>query len=215
MLHIQKFVVNMIQENCYVVNDETREAVIVDDGAYYPEEKLAIENYIKENGLKPVLLIDTHAHFDHIMGNKALFDRFGLKARFSRADAELYDGLEKQTQLIMGMPLEGLERAPAGSFIKEGDRLTFGSHAFTVIATPGHTQGGLCFYCKEENLLFSGDSLFRGSIGRTDLPGGDGKSLISALKNKILTLPDETKVLTGHGPATDIGTEKMINPYLN
>lgn len=215
MLHIQKFVVNMIQENCYVVNDETREAVIVDDGAYYPEEKLAIEKYINENGLKPVLLIDTHAHFDHIMGNKALFDRFGLKARFSSADAELYDAVDTQIEQIMGMHLENVEVGPSGDFIREGDVLTFGSHALSVISTPGHTRGGLCFYCKEENVLFSGDSLFRGSIGRTDLPGGDGKALISALNNKILTLPDETQVLTGHGPATDVRTEKTINPYLN
>lgn len=215
MLHIQKFVVNMIQENCYVVNDETLEAVIVDDGAYYHEEKLAIENYINENGLHPVLLLDTHAHFDHIMGNKALYDRYGLKARFSRADAALYDGLKDQARLIMGFALEGLENAPAGPFVSEGDVLTFGSHRFSVIATPGHTPGGLCFYCKEENVLFSGDSLFHGSIGRTDLPGGDTEALVNSLKTKILTLPEPTRVLTGHGPATDVLTEKKINPYLN
>lgn len=215
MLHIQKFVVNMIQENCYVVNDETLEAVIVDDGAYYHEEKLAIENYINENGLHPVLLLDTHAHFDHIMGNKALYDRYGLKARFSRADAALYDGLKDQARLIMGFALEGLESAPAGPFVSEGDVLTFGSHRFSVIATPGHTPGGLCFYCKEENVLFSGDSLFHGSIGRTDLPGGDTEALVNSLKTKILTLPEPTRVLTGHGPATDVLTEKKINPYLN
>lgn len=215
MIHIERFMVNMIQENCYIVNDETKEAVIIDDGAYYPEENKAIENYIRKNDLKPVLLLNTHAHFDHILGNHAIYETFGLKARFSSKDSYLYDSISEQMNSIMGCNLSKAQDAPAGDFIKEGDILTFGNNRkIEVISTPGHTPGGLCFYMEEEKLLFSGDSLFQGSIGRTDFPGGSEKDLIQSLKEKIITLPDDVQVLTGHGPATTIDAEKYQNIYL-
>lgn len=213
MLNIQKFVVNMVQENCYILSDETREAAIIDDGAYYHEEQEAIELYMESNQLKPVVLLDTHAHFDHILGNKALFDRYGLKARFSKADAGIYEAPSLQIQSFLRSKLDDVESAPAGNFIGDGDLIKFGNHTIEVISTPGHTPGGLCFYLKDEKVLFSGDSLFQGSIGRTDFPGGNGVMLVEMLKEKVLTLPDDVKVFPGHGPATDIKTERTSNIY--
>ncbi|MFA6820001.1 MAG: MBL fold metallo-hydrolase [Bacteroidaceae bacterium] len=212
MLHIQKFVVNMIQENCYILNDETNEAVIIDDGAYYPEEKKAIEQYILNNNLKPVHLLDTHAHFDHIMGNEDLFQKFDLKAEFHENDAYLYDTISLQIQSLLSNKLN-VHKVPAGPFIKSNDLISFGNIQLRVIETPGHTPGGVCFYCESEKVLFSGDSLFKQSIGRTDLPGGDGVKLLESLKRNILTLPDETKVFPGHGPSTTIKDEKERNIY--
>jgi len=202
----------MIQENCYVLNDETNEAVIIDDGAYYPEEKKAIEQYIQDHKLKPVHLLDTHAHFDHIMGNEELFLKFGLKAEFHKKDAYLYDTASLQAQSIISSKLN-VHDVPAGAFIKNNDEIIFGNLRLKVIETPGHTPGGVCFYCESEKVLFSGDSLFKQSIGRTDLPGGDGVKLLESLKNNILTLPDETKVFPGHGPSTTIQEEKELNIY--
>lgn len=214
MLHIERFEVNMIQENCYIIHDESNEAVIIDDGAHYKEEQDAIENYIKNNHLKPVLLLNTHTHFDHIMGNKALYDTFGLKARFSSADSYLYDSISEQMKEIMGCSLHNVSDAPAGDFIKEGDELVFGNNIkIVVISTPGHTPGGLCFYLPEEKVLFSGDSLFQGSIGRTDFPGGNEYDLINSLKEKVLTLPGDVTVLPGHGPSTTIEAENYQNIY--
>lgn len=212
MLHIQKFVVNMIQENCYILNDETKEAVIIDDGAYYPEERKAIEQYILDHQLKPVHLLDTHAHFDHIMGNEALFKKFGLKAELHSNDAYLYSTISLQAQSLLANKLD-IHEAPVGNFIKQDDIISFGNHSLKVIETPGHTPGGVCFYCESEKLLFSGDSLFQQSIGRTDLPGGDGVKLLSSLKNNILVLPEDTKVFPGHGPSTTIKEEKEMNIY--
>ena len=213
MLHIEKFTVNMIQENCYIVNDETLDAVIIDDGAFYPEEKQAIEQYIEQNHLRPVHLLNTHAHFDHVLGNRAIYDKYGLLTELHEADAYLLDSLHTQVREMMGWEMEEVQ-IPAGKFLTEQDEITFGSHKLRVIATPGHTPGGICFYCEQEQVLFSGDSLFQYSIGRTDFPGGNLMSLISSLKQKVLTLPDDTQVLSGHGPATTVGQEKSANLYL-
>ena len=212
MLNIETFTVNMIQENCYVLSDETSEAVIIDDGAYYPEEKQTIEEYIDSNHLKPVHLLNTHAHFDHTFGNRSIYERYGLKAELHQADAELYRMLPLQAQSIIGVRLN-VESTPIERFLKEGDVVTFGHHALRVIETPGHTPGGVCFYCEEEKVIFSGDSLFWQSIGRTDFPGSDETALIESLKKKVLTLPEDTVVLSGHGPSTTVGNEKRKNIY--
>ena len=206
------FSVNPIQENCYILSDETHEAVVIDDGAFYPEEVQSIEDYIVSNQLEPKHLLCTHTHFDHIWGSGKLYDKFGLKAEFCAEDAYLFDSVEEQMRQIChyAMPMYS---APAGNFIREGDIVKFGSHSLSVIATPGHTRGGVCFYCAEEKSLFSGDSLFQQSVGRTDFEGGNLDDLINSLRNKILILPDDVKVFPGHGPATEIGYEKTHNIY--
>lgn len=213
MLCIQRFIVNMIQENCYIVNDETNEGVIIDCGAFYREEKEAIKKYIEDKHLTIKHLLDTHLHFDHVLGNEYLFDVFHLQPEANDRDLSLYQNIDKQLTDFIGLQNYPIHLPPLKRSLDEGDTVTFGTHTFSVIATPGHTPGGIEFYCKEEKVLFSGDSLFRRSIGRTDFPGGDYNSLIKSLKEKILTLPEDVKVLPGHSLSTTIGNERKTNPY--
>lgn len=213
MLKIETFVVNMIQENCYIVSDETHETVIIDCGAFYDNDKERIKAYIEKNKLVPVHSIFTHGHFDHIIGSKFLFDTYGIKPEISAKDTDLYYDCEKQLNDFVGLNIN-LQLPNINKIIDDKYKIKFGTHTLSVISTPGHTPGGVSFYCKEENVLFSGDSLFYCSVGRTDLPGGDGNVLIEMLKQNILTLPEETTVFSGHGCATSIGFEKENNPYI-
>lgn len=211
-LNIQCFECNMLQENCYVVSDETRECVIIDCGAFFPEDKKAILQYIRDNQLTPKHLLATHGHLDHNFGNHFIFDEFGLKVEIHRDDEEFIAHYEEQAEKFFG--LHAIEPLPeAGRLLTGGDEIAFGNHRFTVIETPGHSRGGVFFYCKDENVCFSGDSLFKGSIGRTDLMGGSMFMLIQSLKT-IAQLPDDTAVFPGHGPQTTIGTEVATNPFL-
>ncbi len=213
MVSIARFTVNPLQENCYVISDKTLEAVIVDNGAFTSDEADAIIRYIEANKLKPVRLVATHAHFDHIMGTGSIYDRYGLSLDFSPDDVKLYRSLAVQTESFLGVQPPCLP-APQGQPLHHGDSIIFGDHTVSVIATPGHSPGGLCFYLENEHTLLSGDSLFRHSIGRTDLPDGNGEDLIASLRSRILVLPPQVKVLPGHGGATTIGEEKACNPYL-
>lgn len=213
MLKIETFVVNMIQENCYIVSDETHETVIIDCGAFYDNDKERIKAYIEKNKLVPVHSIFTHGHFDHIIGSKFLFDTYGIKPEIPAKDTDLYYDCAKQLNDFVGLNIN-LQLPNINKIIDDKYEIKFGTHTLSVINTPGHTPGGVSFYCKEENVLFSGDSLFYCSVGRTDLPGGDGNVLIEMLKQNILTLPEETTVFPGHGCATSIGFEKENNPYI-
>ncbi len=214
MVSIARFTVNPLQENCYVISDKTLEAVIVDDGAFTLDEADTIIRYIETNKLKPVRLVATHAHFDHIMGTGSIYDKYGLSLDFSPDDAKLYHSLAVQTESFLGVQ-PPFHPAPQGQPLHHGDSIVFGDHSISVIATPGHSPGGLCFYLENEQTLLSGDSLFCRSIGRTDLPDGNGDDLISSLCNRIMVLPSHVKVLPGHGGATTIGEEKEYNPYLS
>ena len=214
MFTIQKFEVNPLQENCYIVSDETKECVIIDCGALFTSERLAIKDYIEKNELSPVHLLNTHLHFDHVWGNSYLYSTFGLMTEANQHDMYLYEDVHKQVLDFCGQNWEEDFFAPLGKGLVENDIITFGNHKLSVIATPGHTPGGICFYCEEEKVLFSGDSLFQCSIGRTDFEHSVAEDLLSSLKEKILTLPENVTVYTGHGPATDILTEKKYNPYL-
>lgn len=212
-LRIQRFVCNMIHENCYVVSDAARECVIVDCGAFYPEEQKAITDYIRDNQLKPVRLISTHGHFDHNIGNEAVFSAFGLSPEMSADDVELYNQLAKQAEAMVGAQWEGLVPT-VKTTLKAGDTISFGDHNFTVIETPGHTPGGLTFYSEQDHLAFTGDTLFQGSIGRTDLQGGSMFQMIQSLR-MLAQLPDDTIILPGHGDTTTIGRELETNPYMD
>lgn len=214
MLTIERFIVNMIQENCYVVSDETHEGVIIDCGAFYLEEKEAIRQYVEEHGLKIKHLLNTHLHFDHVLGDEYLFKTLGLEPEACDRDLPLYEHIDEQLEDFLGLQNYEIHLPPLKRCLDDGDTVTFGTHTLHVIATPGHTPGGLEFYCKEEKVLFSGDSLFRHSIGRTDFPGGDYDALITSLKEKVLVLPDDVKVLPGHSLSTTIGNEKKAIPIL-
>ena len=213
MLNIQKFVCNMIQENCYVVSDETKECIIVDCGAYYEEERRAIVDYIRHNQLTPKHLVATHGHIDHNFGNNTIYEAFGLKPEVEADDEQLINMLPQQAQAIAGVELD-YKMPPVGKSLRETDTISFGSHTFTLLHPPGHTPGGVFYYCKEEKVAFSGDTLFRGSIGRTDLPGGNSFLIIQSLR-MIAQLPDDTTILPGHGQQTTIGYELRSNPYMD
>lgn len=213
MLNIQKFVCNMIQENCYVVSDETKECIIVDCGAYYEEERRAIVDYIRHNQLTPKHLVATHGHIDHNFGNNTIYEAFGLKPEVEADDEQLINILPQQAQAIAGVELD-YKMPPVGKYLRETDTISFGSHTFTLLHTPGHTPGGVFYYSKEEKVAFSGDTLFRGSIGRTDLPGGNSFLIIQSLR-MIAQLPDDTTILPGHGQQTTIGYELRSNPYMD
>ncbi|MCR5132055.1 MAG: MBL fold metallo-hydrolase [Prevotella sp.] len=213
MLNIQRFECNMLQENCYVVSDETQECVIIDCGAFYPEEKTAIADYIRKNELKPVHLIATHGHLDHNFGNKFILDEYGLKLEIHRDDEIQIKQMAQQAENLYQFTLDE-EIPPIGRLLTEADTIDFGSHRFTIIETPGHSQGGVFYYCKEEKVCFSGDTLFRNSIGRCDLTGGSMFMIIQSLRT-ICQLPDDTVVLPGHGPQTTIGHEVATNPFID
>lgn len=212
-MQITRFVVNMIQENCYLAWDDTHEAVLIDCGAFYPEEQQSISNFIKEHELKLTHLWNTHGHFDHVFGASYIYKEYGVKIELSEKEKQTY---ENAGQLMMkGLHIDvPLELAPVGHYFKDGEKLRFGNTTFEVIETPGHTPGGVCFYCEEDGVLFSGDSLFRHGIGRCDLPGGIEESLLAALKTRILTLPEKVQVLPGHGELSTIAEERRMNAYL-
>lgn len=210
---VQRFVCNMLQENCYVVSDESRECVIIDCGAFFPEEKKEILQYIRDNNLTPKHLLATHGHLDHNFGNQFILDEFGLKVEIHRDDENFITHSEEQAEKFFGLMSFG-KLPEVGRLLMGNDAIHFGKHRFSIIETPGHSRGGVFFYCKEENVCFSGDSLFRGSIGRTDLNGGSMFMLIQSLRS-ISQLPDDTIVLPGHGPQTTIGTEVATNPFLD
>lgn len=212
-MQITRFVVNMIQENCYLAWDDTHEAVLIDCGAFYPEEQQSISNFIKEHELKLTHLWNTHGHFDHVFGASYIYKEYGVKIELSEKEKQTY---ENAGQLMMkGLHIDvPLELPPVGHYFKDGEKLRFGNTTFEVIETPGHTPGGVCFYCEEDGVLFSGDSLFRHGIGRCDLPGGSEESLLAALKTRILTLPEKVQVLPGHGELSTIAEERRMNAYL-
>ncbi len=213
MLNIQTFPVNPLSENCYVVSDDSGEAVIIDCGAYYDGEQQVIANYIEQQALRPVAHILTHTHFDHIWGAGFIHEHYGLAARCHAADADGFLNIHDKMRDILGHALR-CETGPLGPGITEDTVISFGNHQLTVILCPGHTPGGVCFYCEAEHVLFSGDSLFRMSIGRTDFPGGNHWDLIQALRHLLKTLPADVTVYPGHGPATTIGDEQQGNPYI-
>ena len=207
------FEVNMIQENTYLLWDESGEAMFVDCGAFYPHEYDTIRQFVAQHELRPVLSLYTHGHFDHIFGAQFLCDTYGLRPLLGGADIPTYECADMQMQMFLHRALP-LQLPQVERSLAEGEEIAFGHQRVKVINTPGHTPGGVCYYLADSHLLLSGDSLFRYSIGRCDLPGSDGASLVRALQEKILALPDETLVLPGHGPQTNIADERLGNPYL-
>jgi glyoxylase-like metal-dependent hydrolase (beta-lactamase superfamily II) len=213
MFNVYRFEVNPLQENCYVVSDDSRECVIIDCGAYYDEESIAIDNYLRKQQLKPVHLLATHGHLDHNFGNAHLFRQYGLKVEICAGDQQLVERLPQQAAALFGMEISD-DQPPVGRLLNDGDTITFGQHTLQVIQTPGHSHGSCLFYCKEEGVVFSGDTLFRMSIGRTDFPEGSWQQMEQSLAKIAGTLPKDTVVYPGHGPQTTIADELQYNPYL-
>lgn len=217
-MKIQQFTVGPIEENAYIVSDESGEAVIIDCGCFAESEWGQMKHYIENNHLHVAHLLNTHLHFDHTLGNRFALRDYGLKTEASPADYYLYENMHEQMALFLGERITNkfdlTFAKELGTSLYDGGQISFGNTTLEIIATPGHTPGGVCFYNKEEGILFSGDSLFMGSVGRTDLEGGNYADLIKSLMNRILTLPPSTVVYTGHGPSTTIEHELNNNPYL-
>jgi len=212
MAQVQSFENNPYQENTYILFDETGECAIIDPGMETASEQNAVVNFIKANGLKPVLLLNTHCHIDHVLGNKFIFDMYGLKPKFHEGELPLLEAVAAYAP-SMGIQYE-LSPLP-DEFLPETGTVTFGNTTLHLIFAPGHSPAHLCFYDQVGNLLIGGDVLFRGSIGRSDLPGGNFTQLIDNIEQKLLILPDDCTVYPGHGPETTIGYEKVTNPFLN
>lgn len=211
-MKVKIFEFNPISENTYLLYDETKECVIIDAGCFYPDEKQQLLDFILDNELVVKHLLNTHLHFDHVLGNKFILDQFHLKPEANDKDSFLLDAMPAQMQMF---GFREAETAPElGNIIKENDVITFGSQRLVVLEVPGHSPGSIAFYSEEGQCVFVGDALFRSSIGRTDLPGGDFEELINSIKTKLLTLPLETVVYSGHGPQTSIQFEAKNNPYL-
>lgn len=213
MLNIKRIVCNMIQENCYIVSDDSKECIIVDCGAYYTNERKAIVEYIRKNELTPKHLVATHGHIDHIFGNNTIFEEFGLRAEVHTADKFLIELAAFQAEQILGVRLE-YDMPQVGKYLTDKDVIAFGNHIFTIIETPGHSPGSIFLYCEKEHVAFSGDTLFHYSIGRTDLEGGSMFQIIQSIR-MICQLPDDTVIYPGHGDKTTIGIELAGNPYMD
>ena len=196
-----------------MVSDDSKECVIIDCGAYYPEELEALDQYLSEQQLTPVHLLATHGHLDHNFGNAHLFQQYGLKVEICADDQSLVEHLPQQAAALFGMRIPD-EQPPVGKLLQQNDIITFGHHELRVIQTPGHSHGSCLFYCKAEQVAFSGDTLFRMSIGRTDFPEGSWQQMEQSLAAIVDTLPAETTVYPGHGPKTTIADELHYNPYL-
>ena len=211
-MQIQVFTFNQFFENTIIVFDKTKECVIIDPGCYTISEKDTLQKYISTNKLVPVKLINTHCHIDHILGNNFIAKTYDLELEMNANDMELIKSSNEIAQLY---GFTDYEMSPLPKkFLNEGDTLEFGNSQFKVLFTPGHAPGHISLYSEKDGLLISGDVLFNNSIGRTDLPGGNYDLLIESIKNKILTLNDNTIVYCGHGPSTTIGNERLNNPFL-
>jgi hydroxyacylglutathione hydrolase len=208
---IRVFVFNPVQENTYVLWDETGECAIIDAGCYNQSEFEKLDNFIKSKGLKPVKLINTHGHFDHIFGIEQCRKAYDLKWEAHSGDKKWVEDVQNRAELF-GLRVQPISLPEFE--LNDGDEVHFGNTTLKVIHVPGHSPGSICFYDEKSKILITGDVLFNGSIGRTDLPGGDFNTLIAGIKSKLLVLPDDVDVYPGHGPATTIGDERVRNMYL-
>ncbi|WP_300461729.1 MBL fold metallo-hydrolase [Desulfobacula sp.] len=205
-MFIKKLEVGPIMANCYILGCEsTKEAVVIDPGD--DADRILME--LSKAELRVKYLINTHGHFDHVGANKRMKEVTGAQLAIHPDDEPMLNQLSKSA-LMFGMSVE--DSPPADILLKDGDEITFGDITLKVIHTPGHSKGGVCLYTAGH--LFAGDTLFAGSIGRTDLEGGDYDTLISSIKNRLLSLDENTLVYTGHGPETTIGNERRMNPFL-
>lgn len=212
MITVKSFTVNFFSENTYIIYDESKEAVIIDCGCIKESEFDMISRFIEENSLTPKRYLCTHLHLDHTFGNGFIFKTYGLRPEAHKDDVEGLPSIEEQAKLFE-LPIN-VTNVEIGNILKHNDVIKFGNSELKVLAMPGHSPGGVAFYCEKGEFVIVGDSLFSGSVGRTDLWGGSKKKLEKSIKKELMTLPDNTKVYCGHGPSTTVIKEKLHNPYL-
>jgi glyoxylase-like metal-dependent hydrolase (beta-lactamase superfamily II) len=211
-MKIYKFVFNPIDVNTYILADETGNTAIIDCGCYEKKENEILEKFIKDKNLNPVLLLNTHCHLDHVFGNKFILEKYGLRTYSSELE-EMNRKSAKQHALLFGLTMDEPPE-PAG-FISDNQIVTFGSEKLRALFVPGHTSGSLAFYSEKNGCVFTGDALFAGSIGRTDLQGGNYDTLINSITTKLFVLPPATVVYSGHGNETSIDKEMKTNPFFH
>ena len=209
---VKQFTFNMIGVNTYVAYDETTsDAVIIDPGCYYPEEEQALKQFVEENKLNIRHILNTHLHFDHIFGNNFAEETFGVAPKANDADMPWLQQIGRRLASFGIRYDKTVNPIKPENVLHEGDTVTFGRYTFQILHIPGHSPGSLVYYCQQENILFSGDVLFQGSLGRYDFLDSDGQALVTGIRQKLFTLPPETRVYSGHGPSTTIAAELTNN----
>ena len=210
MVRIKEFVFNPFMENTYLLYDESGEGVIIDPGCYNKKEKDTLRNFVVENSLKITALINTHCHVDHVLGNNFVKNTFNTRLYIHKLDVTT---LKSNEVVAPAYGFHEFEACEADFFIDENDTVTFGTQQLEVLFVPGHAPGHIALFHREQRFCISGDVLFQGSVGRTDLPGGDMDTLLNSVHNKIFPLGDDVVLYPGHGPKTDVGIEKLTNPF--
>ncbi|MBK5270437.1 MAG: MBL fold metallo-hydrolase [Bacteroidia bacterium] len=211
MLTVRSFTFNPVEENTYVLYNENNHCCIIDPGCYFPEEREELKTGIHKTVLDPILLLNTHCHLDHVFGNKFVYDTWGLSLHLHEKEKPVLDFAPASGEMYQ-LPFDNYNGPLV--YLKEGEKIKIDDDELEIRFTPGHSPGHVCFYNEAGGFVIGGDVLFNGSIGRTDLPGGDYDKLINSIQTQLFTLPDETKVYPGHGPMTTVGFEKMKNPFL-
>ena len=211
MIKVEHFTFNPLAENTYVLSNEKDEALIIDPGCYFTEEEKMLQNYITTKRLKPLLLLNTHCHLDHVFGNNWVHKTYGLELHLHQREVVVLETAPASGNLY-GLGFTNY-KGPL-HFLKEGDEIIFGDNKLKVLFTPGHSPASVCFYCKAQHFIIGGDVLFHESIGRFDLPGGNEELLYKSIRETLYVLPDETIVYPGHGEPTTIGHEKKFNPFV-
>lgn len=210
-LHLKWFIFNPFSENTYVLYGDNKDCFLIDPGCSNSMEESKLLSFIEEKELKPIRLILTHAHIDHVLGVSYVARKFNLKPEMHRNDLSVYDSADTVARMY-GIPFN--QGPQPEVFLEEGDHLEIDGFTLKIFHAPGHSPGSICFYCDKNNFVISGDVLFNGSIGRTDLPGGNFETLSNSIKSKLYVLPDNTRVFSGHGESTLIGIEKINNPFV-
>jgi glyoxylase-like metal-dependent hydrolase (beta-lactamase superfamily II) len=211
MIKVRVFTFSPVQENTYVLYNEQNKAIIIDPGCYFSAEQETLKNFITDTQLEPVRLLNTHCHLDHVFGNKWVSETWKLELYLHKGEQQMLQ-LAPLSGEKWGLPFQNYT-GPL-HFLEEGDTISLGNDALRVILAPGHSPASICFYNEAQSFLIGGDVLFRESIGRTDLPGGNHETLLKSIREKLFVLPDEVVVYSGHGEPTTIGHEKRNNPFL-
>lgn len=210
-MNIKSFTVNGFAVNAFVLSDESGNCIIIDPGFYGSSEEEMLVKYISNNNLRPVMALNTHCHVDHILGNKFVCEHYNIPLAAHKDDGFILAHAAEMGEMF-GFKVKA--SPPVQKFINDGEVIRFGNSELIALHIPGHSPGSLSFYCRNDKFIIAGDVLFAGSIGRTDLPGGNFETLISGIVNKLMVLPGETVVFPGHGPSTTIAHEHDTNPFL-
>ena len=211
MLAIKSFTFSPVQENTYLLYNDEKQCCIIDPGCYFPEEREELKTGIEKTGLTPVLLLNTHCHLDHVFGNKFVHDTWALPLHLHQNEKQLLDHAPKYGEMWQ-LPFDNYEGPLV--YLKEGNIIKIGEEELEIRFVPGHSPGSIAFYHEPDGFIIGGDVLFNMSVGRTDLPGGDFDTLVNSIQTQFFSLPDETKVYSGHGPVTTVGFEKQNNPFV-